>query len=249
LLVGIGGAISVAISPAVLRTFLQLSPVALPTYIVLAPDAGTVLVAFGSIVLVSMIAAVIPASLATRTAPAEAWRTGGRSSVSGRKERQWGGVLVAAETAFTLVVLVAGSLLLLSYSKLHAVPLGYQVEGIARLAVTANRLDVADAPAFPAFVERKLGTADSHLRDPASSRTARTGNRCRSWPRAAAVVRCVGDALRRHGARHPCVRVERAVDRKRGGSRNDRPRAPRITRRSDGHAARRMSSGEPRLQP
>jgi predicted permease len=154
LLVGIGGAIGVALSPAVLTAFLQLSPVALPTYIVLAPDAGTVLVAFGSIVLVSMIAAAIPASLATRTAPAEALRTGGRSSVSGRKERQWGGVLVAAETAFTLVVLVAGSLLLLSYSKLHAVPLGYQVEGIARLAVTANRLDVADAPAFPAFFER-----------------------------------------------------------------------------------------------
>jgi putative ABC transport system permease protein len=100
LLVGIGGAIGVALSPAVLTAFLQLSPVALPTYIVLAPDAGTVLVAFGSIVLVSMIAAAIPASLATRTAPAEALRTGGRSSVSGRKERQWGGVLVAAETAF-----------------------------------------------------------------------------------------------------------------------------------------------------
>ena len=63
-------------------------------------------------------------------------------------------MLIAGETALTLVLLVSGGLLLRSFDRLNTADLGFDRQGIARLAVTLNATDVGDTANLPALHER-----------------------------------------------------------------------------------------------
>jgi putative ABC transport system permease protein len=63
-------------------------------------------------------------------------------------------VLVGAEVALTLALLVTGSLLLRSFQTLNTWDVGFRVDGMTRLAITFSRADAADAAALPAAYER-----------------------------------------------------------------------------------------------
>jgi predicted permease len=154
LLVATGGALGTLAGPAVLRAFLEMSPVAIPAYVDLRPDATALALAVGFLGVVGLLAGVAPALQGGRVGPAEALKEGGRGAVAGGAERRWGSLLVAGEVALTLVLLVAGGLLLRSWERLERTKLGYRTDGVARMAITVSAQDARDAAALGAFEER-----------------------------------------------------------------------------------------------
>jgi putative ABC transport system permease protein len=162
ILVAAGSALGMLVAPAVLRAFLALSPVALPAYVQVAPDARALLVSIAALAVTGLLAGTAPAIFGSRVAPGEALKEDGRGTVGGRAERRAGGLLVAGEVALTLVLLVAGALLLRSWERLEKVPLGYRTEGLARLAFALSRQDVPETSAVPAFRERVRATLLEH---------------------------------------------------------------------------------------
>ncbi len=154
LLAGVGGAIGAVAAPYVLDAFLATSPIRLPTYVTLRPDTMWLILAAVTIILSGLVAGIAPALVASRVAPSDALKQSSRGAVGRTGERRWGGILVAGETALTLVLLVGGSLLLMSYRTLATFDPGYRIEGVSRLAVTISRLDVSAAGSLPAFYTR-----------------------------------------------------------------------------------------------
>jgi putative ABC transport system permease protein len=157
-LVVMGGSLGALTGPWVLDAFLTLSPVTLPHYIDLAPDARAVALSVGLLSAAALLAGTVPALVGRRVDPADVLREGGRGTLGGRTERRWTAVLVAGEIALTLVLLVAGGLLLRSFDRLSSEDLGFARTGIARLAVTLNATDVGDAVNLPSLYTR-LGDA------------------------------------------------------------------------------------------
>jgi putative ABC transport system permease protein len=95
LLVGVGGLLGAIAAPYVLDAFLATSPIRLPTYVTLRPDATWLTLAAVTIVLSGLVAGIAPALVASRVAPADALKRSSRGSVGRTGERRWGGILVA----------------------------------------------------------------------------------------------------------------------------------------------------------
>jgi putative ABC transport system permease protein len=154
LLVAAGGIVGVLAAPHVLAGFLALSPVAVPHYVRLEPDATALLLSVVALGITGILAGVAPALVGSRVGPSEALKESGRGAVGSRAERRWGSALVAAEAALTLMLLVGGGLLLRSWERLGRIDLGYRIDGIARLAVAVSGLDVRESSDLPPFYER-----------------------------------------------------------------------------------------------
>ena len=154
LLVAAGGVAGTLAAPATLAMFLKLSPVELPSYLRLEPNAAVLALSVAILAIVGVAAGLVPAMMGSRTDPAEAIKEGGRGSMGSRAERRWGAWLACGEVALTVTLLVAGALLLRSWQRLRGVNLGYRSEGIARLALTISRQDGRDAAAVSALYER-----------------------------------------------------------------------------------------------
>jgi putative ABC transport system permease protein len=162
LLVAAGGALGLLAAPVVLQAFLSLSPVALPPYLHLEPDAAALLASMVALGVTGLLAGTAPALVGSRVEPGEVLKDDARGSVGSRVERRWGGALVAIEIALTLVLLVFGGLLLRSWERQQSAELGYRSDGIARLAVTMSAQDVRDPAAIPAFRESLRAAVAAH---------------------------------------------------------------------------------------
>jgi putative ABC transport system permease protein len=153
-LVAIGGAAGVVAGPWLLEAFLRLSPVALPHYVQLTPDGLTVSIALGALALAGLLAGTVPALVSRRVQPVDVLRDSGRGTLGRASERRWTTMLIAGETALTLVLLIAGGLLFRSFDRLNSVDVGFDRARIARLAVTLNPTDVGAPEQLPALYER-----------------------------------------------------------------------------------------------
>jgi putative ABC transport system permease protein len=153
-LVVLGGSLGALAGPWVLDAFLALSPVTLPHYINLRPDFRTITLSVATLSVAGILAGTVPALIGRRVRPSDVLRDGGRGTLGRRTERRWTTLLVACETALTLVLLVAGGLLLRSFDRLSSAELGFDRRGIARLAVTLNTSDVGGSDSLPALYDR-----------------------------------------------------------------------------------------------
>jgi len=149
-----GGALGMAAGPAALTALLGLSPVALPGYLVVAPDIRVALASVAALVLAALAAGTLPAMVGAGADVAPALASNSRGTTAAPGERRSVTLLIAAETALTLVLLVTGGLLLRSYDRLSSLDLGYRREGIARLAVTLSAADAGPAAARNTVYER-----------------------------------------------------------------------------------------------
>ena len=157
ILAAAGGALGALAGPWVLDGFMAISPpgrLSLPRYLRLEPDAITVALAVGALSVAGILAGTVPALFGRQVMPGDVLRASGRGTLGRGAERRWGALLIASETALTLVLLVAGGLLVRSYAQLSTADLGFDRERIARLAVTLSRSDVGDPSRLPAMYER-----------------------------------------------------------------------------------------------
>src|SRR5688572_21533882 len=141
-----GGAAGLWAGPLLLDLFMAASPVDLPTYVRVQPDAHSL----GAAVLALVLAGLIGG----RVGPAEILKETGRGNAVGSTERRWIGLLISGEIALTLTLLVAGGLLLRAYERFGELDLGYRREGIARLAVTFSRADAGEPGSRAQLFER-----------------------------------------------------------------------------------------------
>jgi predicted permease len=141
----IGGLLGVALSPLLTRPALALLPAGnLPRLDHVEIDAGvlefTLLISF----LAGLLFGVVPAIRAGRSDPSLTLRAGGRGSSLARSERRLSDVLVVAEIAFSLVLLVGGGLLTRGFLKLIHTDPGFRPEQsvAVRLSIPSYRYGI-----------------------------------------------------------------------------------------------------------
>ena len=129
-----GSALGVALAAWGRDALLALAPASLPRAETVALDARVLGFTLGLGLAAALAAALVPALLAVRTRPGTALAGGGKGTASGAATGRALSALVVSEVALAGVLLVGSLLLVRSFLKLSAVPLGFEPRG----AVTAD---------------------------------------------------------------------------------------------------------------
>ncbi|HEY0784384.1 MAG TPA: ABC transporter permease [Acidobacteriaceae bacterium] len=120
-----GGALGFAMAAAALRIAPSLLPTGLPRIHELSLDPRVFLFAVAASLLTGLLFGVVPAWRSARLDPAVALRDGTRASTAGRSQQRLHSLLVIAETALGLVLLVGAGLLMLSFHRVLSVDPGF----------------------------------------------------------------------------------------------------------------------------
>jgi putative ABC transport system permease protein len=173
-LAAIGGAASLLVAGVMINFLVVNGPIMLPRL----RDAGlrfeVLLFAFALTGVATIVSGLAPAFYAARTDLQGALRDGGKSALASGKGERLRTLLVVAETAITVVLLIGTGLLLRSADKLRQVPYGFNAHGVvgARLSLPAARYasDAAVVDAYRRILEPlrsiqhiEYAAASSHL--------------------------------------------------------------------------------------
>ncbi len=169
ILAGAGGALGVLLAVWGLELLLRLAPADLPRLERVGVDPGVLAAATAVTLLVALVFGALPALQARRTDLHGALQGGGaRGSTGGRDRRRTRDLLVAAEVALSVVLIVGAGLLLRSLWKLQAVDPGFRTAQVVKLDLTlpASRYpqDYAEHPRWTAvtgFYHRLLERVDA----------------------------------------------------------------------------------------
>ncbi len=142
LLAGLGGVVGVGAAHAGLRLAVAAAPLEVPRLGAVGVDGLALAVAAGAAVFCAVGCGLPPAWRASRTAPAAVLKADGRTG----GDRSWhrlGDLLVGAQVALTVVLLVAGGLLLASFVRLMGVDRGFEAASVVAvdLDLPASRYD------------------------------------------------------------------------------------------------------------
>lgn len=135
-------------------------------------DGEVALFAAAATLGVAIAVGVLPALRATERGVAERLRDGAMASVGSVGERRLRGALVAIQFAFALTLLVGAGLLLQSFRRMEAVPLGYDATDLVSFTIAAPVPKYAD-PAQAAALYKEILTATHAI--PSVTFSAATG--------------------------------------------------------------------------
>ena len=121
----LGGGLGLALAVAAIRLAPRFLPDGLPRLNELAPDHNVLLFAIALAFLTTLVFGVLPAWRMSKLDPALVLRDNARSSTAGRSQQSLQGLLVVAETALSLVLLIAAGLFIRSFDKLLSVDPGF----------------------------------------------------------------------------------------------------------------------------
>ena len=139
------GVLAVVLSTMTLPLFLRAAPQGIPRLGEVGLDLPTVAVAFALVILVALICGIAPA-LRASSPDLTALREGGRGS-TGRGH--WGrDVLVVAQTALALVLIIGAALLVASFQRLRHVNPGYNVKDIYTFQFAPDQPQLRDGPSL-----------------------------------------------------------------------------------------------------
>jgi predicted permease len=126
-----GGAVGVLLATWSLDAIRLLAGTQLPRIDHVAIDGATLLFAFGATTLSSLLVGFYPALLATRADVQTVLKDTARGTAGSNANKGFRGMLVIAEVAASLVLLIGAALLLYSFERLHRTPLGFDPAGVA----------------------------------------------------------------------------------------------------------------------
>ena len=142
---GIAGVFAVILATIGLPMFVRAAPENINRLPSVHMDFTTIAAAFGVVVLVALACGLAPA-IRGSSPDLTGLRSGGRGSVGGR---QWGrDLLVVAQTAMALVLLIASALLVQSFNRLRNVDAGYKPEGIYTFQYAPDQPGLRDGPSL-----------------------------------------------------------------------------------------------------
>jgi putative ABC transport system permease protein len=152
LLAGLGGLIGVVVAVLGVRAITALSPPDMPRGGAIQINADMLAFAMTVTTLVGLAFGLAPALQAARTDDQKTLQPGARSTSGHRRSRS---VLVVAEVALALVLLVSSGLLLRSLTRLFAVPVGFESTRLLTLQVptVGHRYDQDTTAVFRFFQE------------------------------------------------------------------------------------------------
>jgi putative ABC transport system permease protein len=157
---GLGGLAGLGLAHWLLAALKALAPAGTPRLEGASLDARVLglglLVTVGTGVLFGL----LPAREAARSRPVESLQAGGRQQ-SARGVKRWRGLLLAAEVALALALVVGAGLLVRSLARLNAVPLGFDTEHVVTAQVKLPESRYGDAARRLAFfeeLERRLAS-------------------------------------------------------------------------------------------
>ncbi|MFN2566143.1 MAG: ADOP family duplicated permease [Gemmatimonadaceae bacterium] len=181
-LAAIGGASGVALAHLGVVGLRALDPEAIPRLDDVRVDAWALAFAAAAVVVTGTLVGLVPALRGTRRDLAASVREGTRGAGVARRRYRTQAVLVAAEVAASLVLLVGAGLFLRSFQRLSDVDPGVEPAGVAAMLVAVSPTKYADAErqraVFARITERVAALPGAHAvglcdcRPPAYGRTA-----------------------------------------------------------------------------
>jgi hypothetical protein len=160
LLVAAGSLLGLGVGPPLLRavlsgsTLVDGSMLGIPVHVSLTFDPRAAALACLAFFVTALVAGLGPALLGSRVDPARALQEGGRVASAGRGARRWSGALVLVEVALTTVLVVGAALLVRSHHALQTEELGFDPQGVLRIALFVNEEDVPETAGLLPFQER-----------------------------------------------------------------------------------------------
>jgi putative ABC transport system permease protein len=148
----VGGAIGTVLAVWGVKTFAAAEVFRLPSYVPLSVDASVVAVASGLMLVTAILSGALPAAFVSRVGSSQQLREIGRGTTPGRKQRLAIDGLVAAEIAFSFLLLTASMLMVRTYANLVRSDLGFRTENLQRLAVSLDPREFARAEQQLGFV-------------------------------------------------------------------------------------------------
>jgi putative ABC transport system permease protein len=151
-----GGALGLALGAWSTRALLAVNPEALPRAGEVGLDVRVVGFTFGLALLTGLAFGLVPALSATGGRLYGVLKEGGRALAGGAQGRLVRSLLVLAEVAIALVLLVGAALLVRSFSRLLGVDPGLRPQGVLTAQVSLPGFKYSDAEARKLFYRRLL---------------------------------------------------------------------------------------------
>lgn len=145
------GLFGIALAALGVRAFLGSGLAGIPRADEVGIDARVLLFAMAVAVGTTVVFGLAPARLALSVNPAEALRDGGRGATVGRGGRRLRSLLVVAETALSVVLLVGAGLLLQSLWSLQRVELGFRPDHVLTARLSLPEAGYAEPEKVVAF--------------------------------------------------------------------------------------------------
>ena len=143
LVAGVAGVLAIVLSRVTLPLFIAAAP-SIPRLGDVRLDLPTIAAAFGLVVLTALACGIVPAMRAS-SPNLTRLREGGRGSTGGRHRGR--DLLVVAQTALALVLLIGSALLVQSFNKLRQVDPGYRTDDLYTFQFAAERRSL-DGPGW-----------------------------------------------------------------------------------------------------
>jgi len=140
-----GGVLAVILAAVVLPIFINAAPEGIARIEEVGMDLTTLAAAFGLVIIVALACGIVPA-LRASTPDLSGLREGGRGATGGRK---WGrDLLVVAQTALALVLIIGSALLVQSFQRLRTVDPGYDATDIYTFQYAPEQPHLRDGPSL-----------------------------------------------------------------------------------------------------
>lgn len=145
---GLAGLVAAALAWVGVPLLLNAAPPNVPRLSEVTVGPTTLLFTFGISVVAALLCGLVPAIRFSAPNLSQI-REGGRGAI---RRSHWGrNVLVAAQTALALVLLIGSALLMRSFDKLRNVDPGYTTEDIFTFQIAPEGAHLQDAPSYAAF--------------------------------------------------------------------------------------------------
>jgi predicted permease len=162
LLAVLGGVVGLVIAYVALQVVRAINPGNIPRLEAIVLDAPVVAFTFAVSVVTGILFGLVPAVRAARVDLTSSMKAGGRSTQGeggfGSSRRRLRSLLVVAEVAISLMLLIGAGLLVRSFVRLQNVPPGFTPEGVLSMRLGASSRQFADRDASVAYY-RPFGEA------------------------------------------------------------------------------------------
>ncbi|MEK6323111.1 MAG: ABC transporter permease [Acidobacteriota bacterium] len=138
-----------------------MAPASIPRLSEAGIDGGVLAFVAAVSIVTSIIFGLIPAVHASKPDLNETLKEGGRGTAGGARGQRIRSLLVIAEVALSLVLLVGAGLMIRSFLRLQKVDPGFDVDNLLTLDITAPRSRYAKLADVAGFYERVIGRLES----------------------------------------------------------------------------------------